>query len=1491
VHFRNRVFVAGAMILLLLASPVIAAASKHRAKLTDAELTWVNAHATLKVGNELDWPPFDFAKKKEPKGFSIDLIRLAARKVGLEIVFVNGFSWQQLMAMFRAGSLDVLPAIFSTEERRKFIAFTEPYISNPSVLAIHAKNTEALALSDLDGKRVAVIQGYATAQALEARHPKILRLSVKDAVAGLEAVSIGQADAFIGTLGVISYALEKNAIPNIRIAGDSGLKKPEEIELRMGVAKQNTILRDILQKGLNAVTPNEMKAIRDRWMPLKAQEEITARPSDDLLVWWALGIAFAVLAGAIILGQILDRPVSEKDLERMTGARRFWLAVTFSNLKISAKILIVLVAVAASSVGAFGIMEYQATKESLRRESFNKLTVVRELKAQQIEDYFKTISNQVVTFSESRTVTEAMRAFRETFKALEAKAMAEHGAEKPDPKLIAYYRDEYFARLKPNTVDELDGVEAVSFIPKSPQARHLQELYLAKNPNPTGEKYRLDDAGDGSAYSAAHRVYHPIIRSFLEKFDYYDIFLIDPKTGEVVYSVFKEVDYGTSLLTGLYKDTNLARVFRAARNAAAGDFVRLEDFEPYYPSYNAPASFIGSPIFDGDEKIGVLVFQMPIERINNIMTSHQAWKDVGLGESGETYIVGDDFLMRNQSRFLIEDREKYLGMIRSIGVPEDTVRRIKTFNSTIGLQRVETRGTREALSGRVNTEIFPGYRGVSVLSSYRPLRLSDVRWVVMSEIDEAEAFAPVDALKTRMLLLMGLFLTAILGISFVFARTMTRPIKVLTAKAESLAKGDLDVVINTGGGDEISHLARSFDVMRESLKDHIGDLEEKVRERTAVQRAIMDSAQDAIICMDDSGHVILWNPAAENMFGRSNEDMLGIALTEIIPERHRGAHEEGIRRLRMNEVPRVVGKAIELTALREDGSEFPIELSIGTWTIGERRYFSGVIRDITERKNAEKALADQLVLLEENRSELRLTLDQLESVNSVIFHWNPQGLITGLNRYGQELFGFAESEILGQHIVGTIIAKGGGVERDLEGMIDDILAHPENYLENENQNIRKDGSAVWMLWMNKPITTEDGSLEEILSVGINITDRKELERDLAIANKRMGDELNIGAEIQMSMIPLTFPRFPEHKEIDVWAYLRPAREVGGDFYDFFFIKEHLFGFVVADVSGKGVPAALLMAVAKTLLKANAQDTTSTAKIIERTNNELSQNNQDCMFITTFFGIFDTKTGVMTYTNAGHNPPYLLSPDGSVNSLHEVHGPMIGVREGLAYEQAEVQLGVDDKLVLYTDGITEAFNSDGQAFGDDRLPEMLGRSANLGTKYLVDAVVRDVDEFAGDAEQSDDVTVFCLRYVAWEERDDSARIELHLTNEMVEIERALKALSEFSDQYDLPPDVQNDVGVVLDDLLNNIISHAFEDEDDHLIAVTLAADKQRFIVTVSDDGVEFDPFLRAEPDIESGIQDRQIGGLGIHLIRNLMDDLSYRRIDGRNVTTLMKRMGE
>lgn len=1150
------------------------------------------------------------------------------------------------------------------------------------------------------------------------------------------------------------------------------------------------------------------------------------------------------------------------------------LGLSFSNLKIRSKLLVVLVAIAVSSAGAFGVIQYKEAREALEAESFNKLTAARELKAQQVEDYFAAISSQVAVFAGSPTAVEAMKAFRVGFDSLDAGVVTD-----VDPRLAAYYRDEFFARLGPNTIGALYGVGADRFIPTSPKARLLQQRYISDNPNPTGEKHRLDDARDRSAYSATHKLYHPVIRSFIEKFGYYDVFLIDAVTGVILYSVFKEVDYATSLLTGPYAETNLATAFRAARDADVPGFVRMEDFKPYYPSYGAPAAFIGSPIFDGGEKIGVVVFQMPIDRINDIMTSHQRWKDVGLGESGETYIVGDDLLMRNQSRFLIEDRANYLALIRSLGVDQDTVRRIDQFNSSIGLQPVDTKGVRAALSGAANTEIFPDYRGVSVLSAYRPLAVPDVRWVIMSEIDAAEAFARVEALKRRMLALMGVFIAAIIAISVVFSRKMTRRIQVLTDKAHLLAEGELGIPIDTRGGDEISQLARSFDAMREALRELIEGLEAKVAQRTqALQeseariRTIFENAADGIIVIDSRGVVLNFSPSAQRIFGFTAEEMIGAKVERLMGEPMRSQHDGYLKRYFETGERRVVGRNREVYGLRKDGTEFPLELAVGEAMLGEERIFVGIIRDITKRKQAEQTINQGYQII--NQAPMNVSVRDVEGrftfVNASYESFHGVKLEELVGKTASECFP-DDFERIAEHDA-EVLERGGKVES-----------------EKEVRSV--DGSELVFQQVKFAISDLNGRNVAVAGFDVDITERKKLERALSIANKRMGDELSIGRQIQMSMIPLTFPRFPEHKDLDVWAHIRPAREVGGDFYDFFFIGDRYFAFVIADVSGKGVPAALLMAVTKTLLKARAQDTQSSARIIEATNKELSQNNDECMFITAFFGIIDIATGTLTYTNAGHNPPYLIRTDGTVQSLRELHGPMIGVMEGTAYEETEVRLRVDDKLLLYTDGVTEAFDSAKELYGEARLASFVEHSSALGTRYLVESLVEDVDAFAGGEEQSDDITVFCLRYVAWDVRDERATMQLQLVNDLSEITRCLQSLDEICDRFELSQEIRNSFSIVLDDLLNNIINYAFADSEKHVIEVVLSTDRQRFIASVTDDGVEFDPFLRKEPDTDSGIEEREVGGLGIHLIRNLMDDYSYRRVKGKNVTTLMKRMSK
>ena len=509
-----------------------------------------------------------------------------------------------------------------------------------------------------------------------------------------------------------------------------------------------------------------------------------------------------------------------------------------SKLTIRARLLILLATIAIVAAGISSYAGFCIARKSLEEQAFNKLTAMREMKTSQVQDYFKQIANQAVTLSEDRMIVEAMKVFKTAFKQIDKELGGNRKQlDEFDLRLRLYYQDDFLPRLNPN----LEGIASLSsYWPPGQNTRILQYLYIAANPFNTGSKDILDRSKDSSTYSRAHGLYHPIIQSYLKKFGYHDIFLVDHETGHIVYSVFKEVDFGTSLLTGPYRDTNFSQVFQEARSAGAKDFVRLIDFKPYHPSYNGQASFIASPIFDGSRQIGVLVFQMPVDRINNIMTNNHKWSDIGLGKSGETYIVGADYKLRTQSRFLAEDKQKYLDVMKDLDVPAATLKQMENTGQAIGLQEVRTPGAVDALKGQSGTLVFPDYRGIPVLSSYEPLDISDVQWAIMSEIDKSEALAPADVLRNSVLVLLLVLIIGSIAVAMAFSRTLTRPLRALSEKAEDLAKGQLDIKIETRGQGEIAALSRSFDAMRQSIKASI--------ER---QAAIIDALTIPLIPLQD----------------------------------------------------------------------------------------------------------------------------------------------------------------------------------------------------------------------------------------------------------------------------------------------------------------------------------------------------------------------------------------------------------------------------------------------------------------------------------------------------------------------------------------------------------------------------------------------------------------------------------------------------------------
>jgi sigma-B regulation protein RsbU (phosphoserine phosphatase) len=1024
----------------------------------------------------------------------------------------------------------------------------------------------------------------------------------------------------------------------------------------------------------------------------------------------------------------------------------------------------------------------------------------------------------------------------------------------------------------------------IEYWPGEANQRMMQHMYIASNPYPRDARADLIAPEAITSYNTAHKLYHPIFKNYMDRFGYYDILLLDAESGQVIYSVSKEVDFATDMLHGPYRNSGLASVYRKAIQSDSHQQVFFEDFSTYLPSYNAPASFIASPVFDGEKMLGVLVVQLPIDKINYIMTDDYDWEDVGLGKSGETYLVGADYLIRNQSRFLIEDPDNYFRMIEKADISHQIVQKIRHYNSSIGLQPVITKGTRAALAGETGIKAFYDYRNVEVLSAYKPLDVEQVDWVIMSEIDKSEALSAISEMVRNFLIWFFVLLVLIFMLSIFFSRNLSRPIQVLTRRASQLAAGDLDQAVVINQGDEIGLLGNSFEKMRLSLKTLISELkdinqnlEKKVTNRTAELeasnrqiQAIVDNLADGLIIIDEKGIIQFYSPSAGKLFQYSQEEITGKNISLLTPSPHKENHDQYLANYLRTGEAKVVGKERIVYAQRKDGTTFPARLMISEVVTGTVRQFVGLVGDLTSIKEAEEKLRTQSTAMQAAANGIVIT--------------SIDGAIQWVNAAFSELTGYSSEEVIGRNP--RILNSGKHDKAFFKGLWDTILSG--HSWHDEIINKRKNGELYFEEQTITPVFGEDNQITSFVGIKQDITERIEMEAIVLKAKKRMEKELNVAKEIQMSMLPLIFPAFPKRKELDLFASLIPAREVGGDFYDFYFIDESHFCFVVGDVSGKGVPAALMMAVSKTLLKSRAANDKSTASILTHVNNEIARDNEANMFITIFIAILDTVTGELVYSNAGHNPSYLLSPsENKLTQLTDLHGPVVGALPELTYTESNTRLSKSDSIFVYTDGVTEAFNIHNELFSDSRLEEFLSSRISVKPDGLVKGIIDDVKQFEKGQEQTDDITVLAMTY-----KEDPGNIStkytaIEISNKLEEIIKVQEAFGAFAVKNSIPKDTVQRFNIVLDEILNNIISYAYTDLENHSIEVQIELRDEQLVVTIIDDGVPFNPFTKAAPNTSAPASERQVGGLGIHLVKKMVDSYNYKRDVKHNIITLVK----
>ncbi|MBQ6088982.1 MAG: SpoIIE family protein phosphatase [Firmicutes bacterium] len=410
------------------------------------------------------------------------------------------------------------------------------------------------------------------------------------------------------------------------------------------------------------------------------------------------------------------------------------------------------------------------------------------------------------------------------------------------------------------------------------------------------------------------------------------------------------------------------------------------------------------------------------------------------------------------------------------------------------------------------------------------------------------------------------------------------------------------------------------------------------------------------------------------------------------------------------------------------------------------------------------------------------------------------------------------------------------------------------------------------------------------------------EEDLTKAiqeQQRIGTELDLAKRIQEDMLPTIFPPFPERKDFDVYASMIPAKEVGGDFYDYFLIDDDHLCIIMADVSGKGVPAALFMMASKILLKTTAMAIPEPGKILARVNNQICSNNSLEMFVTAWLGILELSTGKLTAANAGHEYPIIRQHGGRYELYRDRHGFVMGGMEGMEYKEYEVLLKPGSEVFLYTDGVTEATSEKNEQFGTKRLLESLNSGLAPELKGVLERVNDAVDVFVGDAPQFDDITMLCLYYAgadatdsSEEQREERYMKEMTLEATVGNIPIVTDFINTELEALECPMKAQMQIDIAVDELFGNIAHYAYDPlTGPATVRVEVDDDPMAVIITFIDHGKPYDPLAVKEPDITLNAEDREVGGLGVFLVKKTMDEITYEYKNGQNILKIRKNMQE
>ena len=482
----------------------------------------------------------------------------------------------------------------------------------------------------------------------------------------------------------------------------------------------------------------------------------------------------------------------------------------WSNLTLQSKLMSLILLTALALTLLTGYIAYSNSKQALTDSAVNQMASLRTAKASEIESRYNFIQQHVLTLSEASMTIDALKAFQPVFAKLNSQALS----PAQQAKLTAFYEKDYLPILAKRT-DTQPSLAA--FLPQDLAGQYLQYHYIAQNPDRQNPS-KLDDAKDGSEYSKIHAKYHSRFRTVAERMGYEDLMIFD-REGNMIYSVAKQPDFATNMRSGSYSQSTLANAYQDVIRSGDPEFVKSYDFSLYRANAGLPAGFIATTVFDYDgEFLGALIFQIQIDRLNQVMTSNQQWEQVGLGKTGETFLVGQDRTLRSLPRLFVENPEEYYKTLENQKVPPEVIDKIRRLGTPILVQSNTTEAALEALANNTGSASYEDYRGEQVLGAYQPVKLGDSRWALIAKMDEKEAFQGLNRLTQRLLLGAAILIPLLTLLSTYFARLFLRPINRLISGNRQVAAGDTDVNVPVTSEDEMGELTTSFNDMTQSLR-------------------------------------------------------------------------------------------------------------------------------------------------------------------------------------------------------------------------------------------------------------------------------------------------------------------------------------------------------------------------------------------------------------------------------------------------------------------------------------------------------------------------------------------------------------------------------------------------------------------------------------------------------------------------------------------------